>query len=384
MKHNILKIFSLLAAVMISSCVKIWGVSFRVDGIEYSTLSDNTVEVSGIDRNIENAIIPETVRYDGCEYTVTAVGNNASSGNLSLHTISLPSSILSIENFAFFDCQSLTDIGTLQNVESIGESAFEDSALTYVNIESDVESIGDSAFKNCKSLSEVYIKNVKQLGPYAFSGCKSLELVEGSIVSIDYYAFSGCILLSKLKLSDGVETIGFRAFENCLSLLEVDFLNKVKSIESSTFYNCISLQNINWPDNLETIGDYAFYNCVSLLEINLPNSVKDVGLGAFQGCGPLSIVLSENIETIGMFAFEGSQISEITFPESISDIGVYAFSNCYELRTINMKSPNPPSSGSGGFDYYIGEIVVLNVPVGAAELYKRYWSNFKTINEVNF
>ena len=105
----------------------------------------------------------------------------------------------------------------------------------------------------------------------------------------------------------------------------------------------------------------------------------------FYGCGPLSIVLSENIETIGDYAFYGCQISEITFSKSISDIGQHAFGNCFELRTINIKNPTPPTTHCQNlFVPYIGEIAVLNVPVGAAELYKRYWSGFKTINEVNF
>lgn len=386
MKHNILKIFSLLAAVMISSSVKILGVSFRVDGIEYSTLSDNTVEVNGFqDKGIVNVIIPETVEYEGREYTVTAVGDCAFIGNHALQTISLPSSILSIGGGAFSECCSLTGIGLLQNVEYIGESAFANTSLTDINIQSNVENIESYAFSECNFLSKVYIKRVKQLNSYAFYKCSYLETVEGSFGSIDNDAFSECTSLSKLILSDGTEVIGENAFKNCVSLSQIDLPSSVKSIGENAFKNCISLAKINWPDNLETIGDYAFYNCVSLSEINLPNSVKDVGRYAFYGCGPLSIVLSENIETIGMYAFYGCQISEITFPESISDIESYAFGNCFELRTINIKNPTPPTTHCQNlFVPYIGKIAVLNVPVGAAELYKRYWSNFKTINEVNF
>lgn len=407
MKHNILKIFSLLAAVMISSSVKILGVSFRIDGIEYSTLSDNTVEVDGFqDKGIVNVIIPETVEYEGREYTVTAVGDYAFQDNYALQTISLPSSILSIGYSAFSGCYLLADIGSLNNVKTIEGYAFANTSVTDINIQSDVETIGSYAFGGCHLLSKVYIKSVKQLDSKVFSGCSLLEAVEGSFGSIGNEAFRECSLLSQLILSDGTEAIGENAFSYCVSLSQVDFpesvetigkdafsycvslsqidLNGVKSIEENAFKNCISLAEINWPDNLETIGDYAFYNCVSLLEINLPNSVKDVGQYSFYGCGPLSIVLSENIETIGDYAFYGCQISEITFPECISDIGKYAFGNCFELRTINIKNPTPPSSSSTGFDNHIGEIAVLNVPVGAAELYKRYWSNFETINEVNF
>ena len=69
MKHNILKIFILLTAVMNSNCMKIWGADGSFGnglGLEYNILSDNTVEVSSINPVVSGIAmtIPETVTYN--------------------------------------------------------------------------------------------------------------------------------------------------------------------------------------------------------------------------------------------------------------------------------------------------------------------------------
>ena len=54
--------------------------------------------------------------------------------------------VTNIGDFAFFDCESLTNVMIGNSVTSIGDYAFAFSSLTNVTIPDGVLSIGDNAF----------------------------------------------------------------------------------------------------------------------------------------------------------------------------------------------------------------------------------------------
>ena len=97
-----------------------------------------------------NIVIPDKVTYNGVEYFVTSIGNEA-----------------------FYDCSSLTDITIPNSVTSIGREAFYYcSSLTDITIPNSVTSIGDEAFSGCKNLTDVYCnaKEVPSTKSDAFEG----------------------------------------------------------------------------------------------------------------------------------------------------------------------------------------------------------------------
>jgi hypothetical protein len=95
------------------------------------------------------------------------------------------------------------------------------SSLSSVSIPSSVTSIGDYAFYGCSSLSSVSIpSSVTSIGDYAFYGCSSLSSVSipSSVTSIGDYAFYGCSSLSSVAIPSSVTSIGYNAFNNCALL----------------------------------------------------------------------------------------------------------------------------------------------------------------------
>ena len=93
--------------------------------------------------------------------------------------ITIPSSVTSIGDMAFFNCYGLTSVEIPNSVTSIGNQAFYCcTGLTSVTIPNSVTSIGVQAFYYCSGLTSVTIPNsVTSIGDYAFSNCSSLTAV---------------------------------------------------------------------------------------------------------------------------------------------------------------------------------------------------------------
>lgn len=96
----------------------------------------------------------------------------------------IPSSVISIGDFAFQDCTSLRKIVLPSSVIIIGESAFNGcSLLQEVSIPSSVMFIGDFAFYHCSSLQEVSIfSSMISIGTYAFhdTNLRKIKIPQGS------------------------------------------------------------------------------------------------------------------------------------------------------------------------------------------------------------
>ena len=116
--------------------------------------------------------------------------------------------------------------------------------ITNLTIPSSVKSIGNKAFWDCSSLKSVSIPNsVKSIEVAAFSICTSLESVSipESVESIEDMAFHYCTSLKNVSIPSSTKSIGDYAFSNCTSLISVSISDSVKSIGTEAFSSCTSL-----------------------------------------------------------------------------------------------------------------------------------------------
>ena len=220
------------------------------------------------------------------------------------------------------------------------------SKLTSINIPENVTSIGRGAFKCCSGLTSINIpQNVTSIREDTFLGCSSLTSInipEG-VTSIEDCAFSGCSGLKSISLPNSLKTIGdmenrFRGgvFFYCRSLQTITIPKNVSLIGCNAFCDCSSLKSIILPNNLSTLGSDAFSGCTALKSIVIPPNVKKIDDNTFYKCCSLEeILLPKNLNTIGRSVFEGcTNLKSIVIPPNVKTIEQYAFagSNIEDIK----------------------------------------------------
>lgn len=215
----------------------------------------------------------------GCHNTkihnsVTTIAEGAFGHCTTLKSITIPKSVKYIERGAFEGCDSLSVIKV-----DVGNTTFDSrdncNAVidTYKNtlvlgcakttIPNSVTTIGEGAFYYCSSLKSIAIpSSINRICKEAFSFCYNLTsiTIPNSVKWIEEEAFSFCREVTSLTIGTGVISIGERAFNRCSSLKSITIPNSVKWIEKNAFADCDALASITIGTGVTSIGFWALCN----------------------------------------------------------------------------------------------------------------------------
>lgn len=207
--------------------------------------------------------------------TITEIGKDAFSGNVSLRNVYIPDSVKKINYAAFENCTNLKSVSIPESVRTIGSSAFSGcSSLYSVSIPRKVEEIGSGAFAGCTSLSSVpvsaqnpnficqdgviYSGDGKKLVQYLAGRPSTTYLMPESIEEISEYAFWGASDLTGVSISSKVKEIPEYAFSNCPGLSSIIIPTSVTKLLAYSFSDCANLRSVVIPTSVGYIDDLAF------------------------------------------------------------------------------------------------------------------------------
>ena len=298
---------------------------------------------------LKTATLPGTVTYLG-RYTfqgsglteidlsaltqLTCFGTSATSCSTSavsyvfadckdLTRVVLPDSLTKIGGYAFYGCESLTDIN-LGNVVQFNDFALAGTSIGSVTLSSALTHVGAGVFAGCANVEEIAVR----------AGSSEYRSVSGVLYNEDdeIVAYpSGKVPEGGVLTITADMGVGEGALAGCTGISEVVIEEGITVIGDYAFYDS-AVKKVTLPSTLTEIGKYAFaYG--ALKSVTVPESVSIVGEYAFAYSMLESATLQES--NFGSYMFAGcGQLSQVTIEEGVTDIAAYMFQDCYSLTEI--------------------------------------------------
>lgn len=240
-------------------------------------------------------IVPETIGG----LPVTAIGSFAFSGNSSLTSITIATSITNIGVAAFSYCSQLSSVVIPAGVVSIGAGAFAEcgslAAIVvdqgnafYLTLEGVLFTHDQTTlvqYPGARIGSYSIPASVTTLGESAFGGCYNLTgiTIPNGVSRIPDWAFDSCTGLTTVVIPNAITGIGYCAFRFCTSLTNATIGSRLTEIASTAFGGCWLLENVYFRGNAPSVEDYVFDGDNKLTVYYLPGTT---GWGATLGGRP--------------------------------------------------------------------------------------------------
>ena len=369
------------------------------DGVTYR-IDDKAAYVRAVDKTVSEISLAENVAFEGAQYPLYKIADNAFAGNGSITLVTVPATVETIGSNAFdgvtypiIKIKATTPPVLASKLPMLSAIVPPASVKAYkaANYWKDMTIIGEGkndievttsatvdlteAIMTQAKITPASVTSIKVHGPLTnddiinalntnMRSCYAIDLSDAEIEALPDGAFNGKIGLLEITLPAGLKAIGNNAFRGCFALRnEVTIPAGVQTIGSYAFSGCRNAKfNPALPETLTAIGDYAFQNCANLYAVTLPASLQTIGEYAFYASSIQEIVLPEGLFSLGdgafwfckaletadfvnsmdiisipSNAFNGcSGLRKVYLPFFVEEIGDYAFSGCKSLKSLNF------------------------------------------------
>lgn len=330
-------------------------------GIFTYEIVDEEVRITYCDADASGEIVVPS-HIDG--YPVTTIGENAFGSVIDIPKITLPDTVVVIENYALSSEISEIDFGdSVTKIEELylgtmSVVEFPDSLIVLeeqtiygadVFIGNNLRYIGDDLMNlHAKSFT------VSDDNPYYKSVDGVLFSKDGKTL-IRYPAKSSS---TSYSLPSSVETIHSFAFYGSSNLVQVNISDSVRNIEDYSFKNCVNLNDISIGRSIEKVGFEAFKNtavynnasswingilyvdgCAITYNSSLPkntvikNGTRLIAQQCFANAPFETVDIPDTVKYICDYAFESSALVSIEIPDSVVGLGI-SISSCDNLKSV--------------------------------------------------
>lgn len=371
--------------------------------------------------------------------SVTSIDNGAFVNNSSITEVKLSANegFTELSASLFKGCTSLayvnkTNTGTEEKpvytsylpnqLTTLGNEAFADSALTSVRIPDGVTAIGyDSwnisyatgrTFAGCTKLTDLDLNNVTIICAESFIDCPLTNVKDTLLSKVQWFG-KGSFARTGLKTADlsgvkttynswGVQTpMGFEdgsfgsynlshsdysdgVFEDCKSLASVIFSSDTEDVTiggstvsvniqlgKAMFKGCTALTSVTLTKGVTSLAGGTFYGCSNLEKVNVDENgeISNVGSYTFGNCVKLGSFDISKVGSLSEGLFDGCEkLTTVTMNYGVNSIPAYVFRNCKALTSIDFTQFSGVSSiGESAFEGCSSLTGHLKLPKGQSQ-----------------
>lgn len=244
--------------------------------------------------------------------------------------------------------------GVVLKTRKIASFAFESSRCSKVTIPYSVIVLENCCFHQCESLSSISLPDkMTSIGIECFAFCSSLEYIElpSELDCLGCECFWRCSSLTTIRLPESLTSLSPGCFSDCTALSSINLPSELRDIGDYCFYNCESLTAVEFSSKKTEIGRYCFKDCISLISVCLPSEITYVDGSWFSGCTSLeTLVMPSMPNRFGYYLGLALSLKEIYFR---SDIPTEFYGSGYtEFRNVIVYVPRRSYNNYISSKYY--------------------------------
>ena len=310
-------------------CSVVANAQFDYEGITYKVSGTTAIiqkPSAAIGTYSGDIVIPETVPYNGKDYTVVSAVATAFKGNEAITSIQLPNTVNKFIKGQFSKCTNLKKANIPTAITAFPGNVFEYcSSLEEITIPDNITVINGSQFNGCTGLKKIILEGTTELEIDNASGLQAKYTAGSGDAAIDYIS-----TLEEVVVNRPMKSVqpAKNPWRGNTSIKKVTFGGNCTAVFSNMFENCSSLTEINIPETVTSIAANAFAG-TGIASLDLHGGIATISSSAFQNCKSLTTVkINEGTTFIDALAFNGSPVSSLSLPASLTTIGKQAFNNC--------------------------------------------------------
>ncbi len=275
------------------------------------------------------------------------------SGKENVGAYSIPATVASVAENAFYGAQSMTSVTVPENITSLSKGMFSYcSSLTTAQLPAALASIGENAFSGCSMLVEINLSEtaVTTIGSTAFGWCSSLTAVNlpVTVELVDANAFDGCDMLTSINAAAGSEYFSTSGGMLCtadgktLLICPVGLIMEnngafvtpagVEIVAENLLSGMFGIQTIEFSEGVKVVGsNFAPYT--TAMTVTFPTTIEEICYGAFNGNRSATV-----------YVFKGAAIPYVDCP-------LHTFGNSYSPERTQVRFAVPVEVYSDWYDF---------------------------------